>query len=156
MSSGDEIEAGRITTAESTTDLLGAVPSEQDVDFNGMVILRVAPQPGDLKPNITLDGIHGVGTNGGGFTGASLGGTGVVGFGGPNNGTGVVGRGGGVDGTGGTGVNGVGGGGNVFSGQPGIGVLAQGGRMPNLNTSRLPHGAGVIAVAEEAASRYRL
>ena len=42
MSSGDEIEAGRITTAESTTDLLGAVPSEQDVDFNGMVILPVA------------------------------------------------------------------------------------------------------------------
>ena len=149
MSSGDEIEAGRITTAESTTDLLGAVPSEQDVDFNGMVILRVAPQPGDLKPNITLDGIHGVGTNGGGFTGASPGGAGVVGFGGPNNGTGVVGRGGGVNGTAGTGVNGVGGGGNdMISSPPGVGVLAQGGRMlDNLNTPRLPHGAGVIAIA---------
>ena len=25
--------------------MLGAVPTEQDVDFNGIVILRVAPQP---------------------------------------------------------------------------------------------------------------
>ena len=64
MGSGDDIEAGRVTTAESTTDILGAVPSEHDVDFNGIVILRVAPQPGELKPNITLDGVHGVGHNG--------------------------------------------------------------------------------------------
>ena len=72
-------------------------PQIVGVDFNGMVILRVAPQPGDLKPDITLDGIHGVGTNSAGFAGASPGGAGVVGFGGPYNGTGVVGRGGGVD-----------------------------------------------------------
>ena len=50
MSSGDEIEAGRITTAESTTDLVGALPSERDVDFNGDVILRVGPEPGRLSP----------------------------------------------------------------------------------------------------------
>jgi len=50
MGSGDDIQAGRVTTAESTTDILGAVPSEHDVDFNGVVLLRVAPQlPGTRR-----------------------------------------------------------------------------------------------------------
>lgn len=152
MSSGDAIEAGRVTTAESTTSLLGAVPSEQDVDFNGTVILSVFPQPGALKPNITLDGIHGVGNNGAAAGGASPGGTGVVGFGGPNHGTGVVGKGGGVNGIGGIGVHGIGG--SQFSptfspgDPPGAGVVAQGGRMPDDgNETRLLHGTGVIAIA---------
>ncbi|HTS22756.1 MAG TPA: hypothetical protein VMN79_13210 [Casimicrobiaceae bacterium] len=149
MSSGDDLQAGRTTTAESTTNLLGAIPSEKDVDFNGIVILRVAPQPGDLAPNISLDGIHGVATNGGGFMGASPGGTGVIGFGGPNQGTGVVGLGGGTNGSGGVGIRGVGGPGNdMIVVSPGAGIVALGGTTgDDLNTPRLSDGAGVIAVA---------
>lgn len=134
MGSGDDIEAGRVTTAESTTDLLGAVPSEQDVDFNGVVFLRVAPQPGELKPNITVDGIHGVGHNGRPPI-ATPGGRGVVGFGGPNQGTGIVGLGGSAEGGGGIGVHGAGGDMGGFltffvKGEPpGTGILGQGGRM---------------------------
>lgn len=153
MGSGDDIEAGRVTTAESTTDLLGAVPSEQDVDFNGTVILRVAPQPGELKPNVTVDGIHGVGHNGLPPI-ATPGGSGVVGFGGPNQGTGVAGFGGGGKGGGGTGVRGAGGDMGGFltffvNGEPpGTGVVGQGGRMDDeFNSSRFSHGAGVVAIA---------
>jgi hypothetical protein len=64
MGSGYDIRAGRVTTAESTTDMLGAVPSEHDVDFNGVAILRATPQPGLLAPSHNLDGIHGVGHSG--------------------------------------------------------------------------------------------
>jgi hypothetical protein len=85
MGSGDDVRAGRVTTAESTTDVLGAVPSEQDVDFNGTVILRAAPQPGLLEPTHALDGIHGVGHS----DVITPGGTGVVGFGGLRQGTGL-------------------------------------------------------------------
>ena len=153
MGSGDEIETGRTTTGESTTVILGAIPSEGDVDFNGVVILQVAPEPGNLHPSITLDGIYGFGSNGGGFTGAAPGGTGVVGFGGPNHGTGVSGIGGGIDGTGGIGVQGTGG--SVFAipsfdpnQPPGAGVVAVGGRSDDANNfPRLSHGAGVIAIA---------
>ena len=154
MGSGDEIEAGRVTTAESTTDILGAVPSEKDVDFNGVVILRVAPQPGDLRPNNTLDGIHGVGNNGTvSFGVAGPGGTGVVGFGGPHEGTGIAGLGGGVHGSGGIGVHGTGGSVRPIPSfdpnqPPGAGVVGQGGRVDdNSNFPRLSHGAGVIAIA---------
>lgn len=151
MSSGDDIEAGRVTTGESTTDLLAAIPSEKDVDFNGVVILRVAPQPGDLKPSGTIDGIHGVGNNGAISAGVpASGGSGVVGFGGPNQGTGLVGRGGGANGTGGFGVHGIGGSQGspsfIASAPPGTGVVAQGGRMVD-NEARRLHGAGVVAVA---------
>jgi hypothetical protein len=147
MSSNDNIKAGRVTTRESTTVVLGALPSEQDVNFNGTVVLRVASQPGDLSPNMTLDGIHGVGHNGT----QSSGGVGVVGFGGPRDGTGVLGLGGG-DGEGGIGVHGIGGSSNFAgftpNGPPGAGVVALGGRMyDNTNTLRVPHGAGVIAIA---------
>jgi len=44
MASGDDIEAGRITAGESTTDLIAQRPSEGDVDFNGDIIFRVGPQ----------------------------------------------------------------------------------------------------------------
>jgi hypothetical protein len=154
MGSGDDIQAGRVSTAEGTTDLLGAVPSEKDVDFNGSVILRVGPQPGDLKPNVVLDGIHGIGNNGASIEpGAPPGGTGVIGFGGPNQGTGLVGLGGGVNGNrGGIGVQGIGG--TVSSPSfdpkipPGTGVLDLGGRVDTIgNSRRRPHGAGVVAVA---------
>jgi hypothetical protein len=151
MSSGDDIQAGRVTTAESTTDLLGAVPSERDVDFNGIVILRVAPQPGDLRPQVTIDGIHGVAHS----QGLNFGGTGVVGFGGQSEGTGIAGVGGGVNGGGGIGVLGTGGSFELqpFIGPqpnprpPGAGVVGQGGRSGHFNTDRLSHGAGVIALA---------
>ena len=118
MSSGDEIEAGRITTGESTTDLVGAVPSERDVDFNGDVILRVGPERGRLSPGHPLDGIHGIAAphyNGSGMRG---GGGGVVGFGGGNQGTGVRGLGGGASkrGGGGLGVHGIGGDGTIDGG----------------------------------------
>lgn len=153
MGSGDEIKAGQVTTAESTTDILGAVPSERDVDFNGGVILRVAPQPGDLRPNITLDGIHGVGSNGAVGSVALPGGTGVIGFGGPNEGTGIAGHGGGIYGSGGIGVHGIGGSRFAIpsfdpSRPSGAGVVGQGGRMDDSsNFPRLSHGAGVIAIA---------
>ena len=62
MSGGDNIRAGRPTTAETTTDILGARPGDLENEFVGSVILQVGPQLGDLKPNITLDGIHGAGT----------------------------------------------------------------------------------------------
>ena len=150
MSSGDDVEAGRVTTAESTTDILGAIPSEQDVDFNGFVILRVAPQPGEL---ITLNGIHGVGNNGAIGPVALPGGTGVIGFGGPNEGTGIAGLGGGVHSRGGIGVHGTGGSTRAIPSfdpnePPGAGVIGQGSRMDDdSNFPRLSHGAGVIALA---------
>ena len=153
MGSGDDVEVGRTVEGESTTVILGAVPSERDVDFNGFVILRIAPQPGDLQPNITLDGIHGVGNNGAIGDVAVPGGTGVVGFGGPNQGTGIAGLGGGVDGGGGIGVQGTGGSVRAIPSfdpnePPGAGVVALGGRIEDdSNFPRLSHGAGVIAVA---------
>lgn len=143
MGSGDEIQAGRVTTAESTTDLLGAVPTEQDVDFNGIVILRVAPQPGLLEPSHTVDGIHGVGHS----DVISPGGTGVVGFGGQRQGTGLAGLGGGINGQGGIGVHGTGGSAIFPEDRPGAGIVGQGGRVVAFNASRRSHGAGVIAIA---------
>lgn len=113
MASGDDVETGRVTTGESTTDVVGERPSELDVDFNGPVIFRVGPNLGRQRPDKTLDGIHGLGTNGS----VGLGGTGVVGFGGPRKGSGVVGLGSASrNGSGGTGVVGVGGDGNTMGG----------------------------------------
>jgi hypothetical protein len=148
MGSGENIQAGRVTTAESTTDLLGAVPTEQDVGFNGIVILRVAPQPGLLEPlDDILDGIHGVGHSGV----VAPGGTGVVGFGGHEQGTGIAGLGGGINGQGGIGVQGTGG--NVDTIvepiAPGPGVLGRGGvPMPRKED---PVAAGVIGLAGDTA-----
>lgn len=152
MSSGDDIEAGRITTAESTTHLVGATPSEQDVNFNGTVILQVGPQLGDLHPTDTLNGILGIGSNP--PTPAGIpGGVGVIGNGGTNGGTGVQGDGGG----GGTGVvaNGGNGGQVGFGIDPaGTGVLARGGKVDHafaFSTNRAPHGPGVVASAGDSA-----
>ena len=106
MSSGDDIETGRVTTGESTTDIVGDIPDEGNVGFNGPAVLRVGPAQGDLAPRQTLDGIHGLGTNGAVQAG-SKGGTGVVGFGGPNKGSGLVGLGSAFrNGSGGTGSSG--------------------------------------------------
>lgn len=148
MGSGDEIESGRTTTGESTTVLLGAIPSEQDVNFNGTVILAVGPQEGDLHPTDTLNGIIGIGSNPATPPGIP-GGIGIIGEGGSNMGTGVLGNGGG----GGTGVeaNGGKGGQVVFGIDPaGIGLLARGGAVDNtfaISTNRAPHGPGVVASA---------
>ncbi|WP_395407997.1 hypothetical protein ACHMW6_15690 [Pseudoduganella sp. UC29_106] len=135
MSSDEPIKAGRPTTAESTTYVLAAIPSERDVDFNGKAIVVVGPQPDTLKPTVKLDGVHGVG---------NVDGSGVVGFGADDEGTGVVGLGGGFNGDGGLGVHAIGG--RAGRGkQAGAGVLAQGGRM-TANDGRIPHGPGVIAM----------
>jgi len=128
MSSGDDIETGRVTTGESTTDIVGDIPDEGNVGFNGPAVLRVGPAQGDLAPRQTLDGIHGLGTNGAVQAG-SKGGTGVVGFGGPNKGSGLVGLGSAFrNGSGGTGVVGVGGEGNDLGPlvEPGPGVVGIG------------------------------
>lgn len=152
MGSGDEIESGRTTTGESTTVLLGAIPSEQDVNFNGTVILAVGPQEGDLHPTGTLNGIIGIGSNPATPPGIP-GGIGITGEGGSNMGTGVLGNGGG----GGTGVeaNGGKGGQVVFGIDPaGIGLLARGGAVDNtfaISTNRAPHGPGVVASAGASA-----
>lgn len=152
MGSGDDIQAGRATTGESTTLLLGAIPSEQDVNFNGTVILAVGPQEGDLHPTGTLNGIIGRGSNPGTPPGIP-GGIGIIGEGGSNGGTGVLGNGGG----GGTGVvaNGGNGGQVVFGIDPaGIGLLARGGAVKNtfaISTNRAPHGPGVVASAGASA-----
>jgi hypothetical protein len=148
MSSGDDIVAGQVTTCETTTDVVGALPNPPDVPFNGPVIFRVGPQQGELRPQATLDGIYGLGFNG---PVPSPGGTGVTGFGGPNQGTGVLGRGGGAfNGSGGIGVDGHGG--NVplldfITIDPGIGVIGRGGLQGPLETTGKPHGAGVVGIA---------
>lgn len=151
-----DIEAGRRTTAESTTDLIGALPSERDVNFNGNVIFRVGPQRGRLGPNQNLDGIHALGTNGAISPSSGPGGVGVVGFGAPYQGTGVLGLGGasggssGGAGSGGIGVHGIGGRGAMrgFGGpiSPGVGVFGQGGG-PEFPEERMPGGAGVVGAA---------
>jgi hypothetical protein len=98
MSDGDSIQAGKITTAQSTTDLV----AEQGIDgfsrndFTGSVILRVGPtnNPTDqLVPFRTLDGIQGAGNSGGSglvglggqFANDESSGVGVLGVGGPPN-----------------------------------------------------------------------
>lgn len=142
MGSGDDIQAGRTTTMESTTLLLGAKPSEQDVNFNGTVILAVGPQEGDLNPKGPLNGIIGIGSDLG---------AGIIGEGGSNGGIGVLGNGGG------TGVVANGGDGEqvVLGIRPaGIGLLAQGGAVKYtfaIATDRALHGPGVVASAGASA-----
>jgi hypothetical protein len=159
MSSGDDIEAGRVTGAEGTTILNGGKPVEGDVDFDGDIVFIAQPHFGAEKPSHTLHGVLGVGWGATGFGG----GAGVIGDGGPNAGTGVVGRGGqgakdsgGPDPQGGVGVHGIGGSVPfVFSDvppatvkfNPGTGVIGQGGRWSNIrNTRQMQHGAGLIGI----------
>src|SRR5215471_16256972 len=68
MASGDDIQAGRITGADSITDLVGEQNDDvfsEHRDFSGDVILRVGPNTsrGD-QPLHTLDGIHALGWSG--------------------------------------------------------------------------------------------
>jgi hypothetical protein len=95
---GDSIQAGKITTAYTTTDV---VAEQQKVDqgfgrtdFDGPVIFRVGPTnitSDGLQPDRTLDGIQGAGNSGGsGVVGVGAyyisdahAGIAVLGFGGP-------------------------------------------------------------------------
>jgi len=90
MASGDDIQAGRITGADSITDLVGELSDDGSTDFSGDVILRVGPNV-NRQPSHTLDGILGLGWSGNelGFP-PKGGGNGVVGVGGPD-GVGVIG-----------------------------------------------------------------
>ena len=49
--SGDEIEAGRVNFAESTTVVQGGRPSELDVGFNGLAVLEAGPRRDDQHPD---------------------------------------------------------------------------------------------------------
>src|SRR6476661_3640363 len=125
MASGDDIQAGRITAAEETTDLIAQIPTgDNPPPFAGDIIFRVSPQQaGETKPSQTLNAILGKGGNG---NVPSPGGAGVTGIGGPNQGTGVVGRGGGDD-----------------QGQGGIGVLGNGGATQGPTFGPVDPGVGV-------------
>jgi hypothetical protein len=117
MSTGDSVTAGKITTAYNTTDLVAETKwsNYTPTEFSGRVILRVGPSNNfadNRVPNGPLDGVQGLG---------NLGGTGVVGFGGPffdaeATGIGVLGVGGQpaageiAPSTGGVGVRGIAGG----------------------------------------------
>jgi len=77
MSSRDKIEAGSTTTADSTTELVGARLDAKKFlarvkrDFMGDVILRVASASDDLKPRHRVDAIQGVAAGGDGVAGVS-------------------------------------------------------------------------------------
>ena|SRR5258708_36364871 len=98
MASGDDIEAGRVTGAESRTILVGQKPSDLGNDFNGDFVFQACPaKVGDdtPSPDKDVDGVRGLGNRGG---------TGVVGLGAMNDrfdstisGTGVLGQGGNGD-----------------------------------------------------------
>jgi hypothetical protein len=86
MSGGDDIEAGRWNTAETTTVLAGGRPTNfgsSGTDFVGTAVLRVGSETGDIHPLGRLDAIVGVGFSGGtGLTGFGAGGgNGVLGLG---------------------------------------------------------------------------
>jgi hypothetical protein len=111
MASGDDIEAGRATGANSTTFLVGEKPDDDNPpDFNGDFIFVVGPlqNPSGRSPAHTTGGILGLGWNGSTATAPpSTGGVGVMGLGGPNQGTGVLGLGGAAErGNGGIGIPG--------------------------------------------------
>ena len=79
MSTGNSVTAGKITTAYNTTDLVAETKwsNYTPTEFSGRVILKVGPSNNfadNRVPNGPLDGIQGLG---------NLGGTGVVGLGGP-------------------------------------------------------------------------
>jgi hypothetical protein len=96
MSDGDSIQAGHITTAYTTTDVVAEQQKEgfSRKDFVGNVIFRVGPTNNDsdgLEPYRTLDGIQGAGNSGGSglvglggeFSDDESSGVGVLGIGGP-------------------------------------------------------------------------
>jgi hypothetical protein len=157
MASGDDIEAGRVTGAESRTILVGQKPSDLGNDFNGDFVFQASPYAvgGDepISPDKDVDGVRGLGNRGGtgvvglgamnDRSGSTISGTGVFGQGGNADtgrfgGTGVVGQAGRSNGQmGGTGVVGLGGkGDSPHNGGPG--VVGRGGD---------DKGAGVVGVA---------
>ncbi|HEY4807764.1 MAG TPA: hypothetical protein VIH81_08490 [Roseiarcus sp.] len=99
MSDGDSIQAGHITTAYTTTDVVAEQQREGlggfgRKDFQGNVIFSVGPTnitSDGLQPDGALDGIQGAGNRGGSglvgvggyFVGDQSSGIGVLGFGGP-------------------------------------------------------------------------
>jgi hypothetical protein len=171
--SGDDIEAGVLNFAESTTKILGSLSSEPGVGFDGISVFEAAPRGGLQSPAGPLNGILGVGGNG--WLHAEPAGAGVVGIGAPNRGPGMVGLGGGANigssflgsqgnlgsvGLGGTGLVGVGGPGDISSegraaalSLPGAGVVGQGGgslfKTPAASSGGpgVGNGAGVVGIA---------
>jgi len=157
MGSGSDLVSGQYNGFEKTTTLGAQLPTLSTVKFNGDFIVVVTPigVNGDwITPRQTLNGILGVGCDDGDPQHA--GGTGVTGYGSPDQGIGVVGK-GGQDftynnsqfekGAGGIGVNGIGGTGFSTPNEivnPGTGVVGQGGE-PALPPN--PGGAGVVGVA---------
>lgn len=172
MASGDDIEAGRTTHAESTTTVLAGRPSELDVSFNGTVAFLAGSRADVQRPDKPVCGVLGVGWNG--FIGniPTQGGCGVLGFGAANQGTGVIGLGGGARhrgpfvtwapedgpwGSGGVGVFGRGGDGEptgdastpfVFNpSPPAPGVFGRGGASRFQAPGGADHAAGVVGIA---------
>src|SRR4029453_15777862 len=93
MARGDDIVAGRVTGANSTTIVVGERPDDENPpDFNGDFVLIAGPtENGNSKP------IHATGQIPGGGNGQIPHiprGTGITGVGGANQGTGVFGVGG--------------------------------------------------------------
>jgi hypothetical protein len=124
MSGGDDIQAGRWNTAETTTVLAGGRPTNLGADFNGTAVLRVVSETGAIHPNGRLDAIVGVGFSGG---------TGLTGFG-AGGGNGVLGL-------------GSAGGGTFLAA---AGIVATGGLSTSgtpTTANRSPHGAGLVATA---------
>jgi hypothetical protein len=163
---GQDMESGRVNYAEDSTILWAEQRPGSFFDGSAILIAEIAGSASDPEeyeegdsflPEDPIDGIIGNGYSGGSlirFGGTPGAGVGVIGNGGHNEGTGVRGKGGGALHPGGIGVHGIGGTHNEHTAQidpmvrPGTGVVAQGGRhILNENRDRLPHGAGVIAVA---------
>jgi hypothetical protein len=61
MTSGDRIQGGRTNTAEGTTFLVGEIPKEHDVGFNGNTVLNVQCDTTVNPPLTALNGISGHG-----------------------------------------------------------------------------------------------
>jgi len=167
MSSGDDVEAGRVTGAEQTTFLVAQEEEDEDgSDYSGDFVLIVGPAEGTydngrrLEPQHFVNGILGIGNHGHYGVPEFLGAVGVVAQGGRRRGTGLLGLAGGADpkgdGIGGIGVHGIGGRGPgpvVFAADaeepPGPGMLGLGGRQNDeslSNVRRRQHAAGVIGV----------
>lgn len=175
--SGEDIEAGRLNFAESTTVVQGGRPSELDVGFNGLAVLEAGSRRDDQRADGPVSGVLGRGWNG---PDQREPGAGLIGVGAPNRGPGVVGLGGGrritstflgspgnlgEDGLGGTGIVGMGGdGGSTVDASkpdvsadapslPGAGVVGQGGASifaTPVTGSPDPgtgNGAGIVGIA---------
>jgi len=125
MSSGDDIEAGRMTAAQSTTVIAGQIPTDGGAGFNGSFVLHVGADENEFSPLSALSGILGAGFKGG---------AGVTGQGGAAGGTGVIAR--GAEGS--------------VDTNPGVGLEATGGRSTGskpTETDRSPAAPGVIGTA---------